>query len=261
MNEQLNIYIEKSRQAGNSDEQIKQNLMNAGWKESDVGDAFQEKPQKNVQQNNSLPNKKFNTLAIVAILLCIVLPPIAIILAIISLVQIKKRNEKGTILAIVALILSIGLTFLMILMFSSLLFVKNTFIESNNNIGNALESLESDRIRQLHSKMVDEEIVLESTSVTIEDYGEVLLMIHNINPTKIVYQIILDECKGINVDTCEGISIDLPPIAEVESQQYKDLIIKITNDNSISTTYMITLNVINSITKESNSLFLDIDIA
>jgi hypothetical protein len=52
-------------------------------------------------------NTKTNTLAIVALVFSFIFPPIGFILSIISLVSILKKEEKGLVIAIIALVLSI----------------------------------------------------------------------------------------------------------------------------------------------------------
>src|SRR3989304_3688635 len=99
----INDYIENTRKAGHSDAGIKEELRKAGWTDKDIKPAFA---------------NKTNTLAIVAIFLAVLLPPVGMILGIISLVQISRRKEGGIAFSIIAII--VGALLSLVLVFSVL---------------------------------------------------------------------------------------------------------------------------------------------
>lgn len=69
-------------------------------------------------------NEKTPTLAIIALILAIIMPPIGLILGIVALNKIKKTEEKqGKTLAIIAIIIGILLTLpLLLVIFGSMMY-------------------------------------------------------------------------------------------------------------------------------------------
>jgi uncharacterized membrane protein YhaH (DUF805 family) len=59
MNQELQDYIKKSKEAGFNDEQIKQELLKTGWREEDINQAFNGAPASNpVSMSAPIPEKK-----------------------------------------------------------------------------------------------------------------------------------------------------------------------------------------------------------
>lgn len=69
------------------------------------------------------PSEKRNVMAIIALVLAFFIPPIGLILGIIALVQVSKSKEKGMVVAIIAITLSVVMSIVYFVTISALLLV------------------------------------------------------------------------------------------------------------------------------------------
>lgn len=120
VNEKLRDYVTNAKQKGFDDNKIKKSLIGAGWPEEAVTEALEgelippkpDLPAAGSNEKQVPVNNKTNVLAIVSFIFSFLIWPIGLILGIIALVQINKKNEGGKGLAIAAIILSsIGFIF------------------------------------------------------------------------------------------------------------------------------------------------------
>jgi hypothetical protein len=121
VNQKILDYIKKVRDAGYTDAQIRQSLINAGWSPQEIDQALASTlkrmpkappPKRNLKGPGE---RKTNSLAIIAFILAFIFSPAGLILGIIALTQINHKHEKGKGLAIAAIIISLVLTIIPIL--------------------------------------------------------------------------------------------------------------------------------------------------
>jgi len=89
---------------------------------SNLSKLKQKKKQKSMQKENE--SKESNKLATLSLIFAFLLPPIGVVLAIIALIQIHNKKQKGLILALIALILGPTLTIAFIVSIAAILLVR-----------------------------------------------------------------------------------------------------------------------------------------
>lgn len=134
MDQNLKNYIEKSRAAGFADQDIKAELVKAGWQQKDFADTFSRLSPSPLMDNDtyaepvnqkieakSMPSapmpKTMSGLAITALVFSFIMPFIGLVLGIIALATFKSDRQKGRGFAIAAVIISfLAMLFLFILL-------------------------------------------------------------------------------------------------------------------------------------------------
>jgi len=123
MNQALTDYISKCRDKGMSDEDIKNNLIKAGWNETDVEEGIKNALGK---ESPNLDKREWSTLSIVGFILSIFMAPIGFILSIIALFRIHKRKQKGLGFAITGLIVGLLLTIYLVFIIGTAIMIVST---------------------------------------------------------------------------------------------------------------------------------------
>jgi len=118
MNQELQEYIKKSKEAGKSDEEIKRDLLVAGWKETDINTVFLQEPLSKLEEQIHKQGLKKKIL--------LTLGGFFIIISVYIFVILLTLSNKNSIVALVAFIFP-----LLIILLGVILFVRGLKIHPN----------------------------------------------------------------------------------------------------------------------------------